>query len=221
MLHLTQLGINKSASHVPLLARSIRAAQQANHVIEVCVSSDDFELLELAKLEGATAIQRPAELSGDTASSEAALVHALEWLGDRGRQPDIFAFLQCTSPFTRSKQIDQVISSLDESGAAMAFSAIPWHGFLWGKDCEGWGVGVNHDPDQVRQRRQNLPPCWLETGAIYVIRTVPFLEAGHRFVTPRLPVSLDGEGLDAWAPEIDTALDLAICEQLAPQYDQA
>lgn len=206
---------------VPLLARSIRAARQARLVGEVCVSSDDAQLLDLAEREGATTIQRPAELSGDTASSEAALSHALKWLSQRGRQPDAFAFLQCTSPFTRAHQIDQVVNSLQKSGAAMAFSAVPWHGFLWGRDDEGWGMGVNHDPNQPRQRRQDLPPCWLETGSIYVIRTAPFLEAGHRFVTPRLPVAVDGDELDGRAPEIDTATDLAVCEQLAPLLDRA
>ncbi len=206
---------------VPLLARTIRAARQAQLVADVYVSSDDAQLLELAECEGATAIQRPAELAGDTASSEVALLHALDWLSQRGCQPDAFAFLQCTSPFTTASHIDQVIASLRETGAAMAFSAVPWHGFLWGRDKDGWGVGVNHDANQPRQRRQDLSPCWLETGAIYVIRTGPFLEAGHRFVTPQLPVAVDQESLHAWAPEIDTTADLAVCEQLAPLFEQA
>jgi CMP-N-acetylneuraminic acid synthetase len=206
---------------VPLLARSIRAARQAEHVGEIYVSSDSEALLDLAEREGATAIHRPPELSGDTASSETALVHALEWLSAQDRQPEAFAFLQCTSPFTRALEINQVITALLESGAAMTFSAVPWHGFLWGKDQEGWGVGVNHNADQPRQRRQDLPPCWLETGAIYAIRTAPFLAAGHRFVSPRLPVAVGVAGIDGWAPEIDTASDLAICEQLAPLLDRA
>lgn len=199
---------------VPLLARSIRAAQAAAQVDAVAVSSDDAALLELARREGAIAIPRPAELATDTASSEAALLHALQWWQTQHGAAEVLVFLQCTSPFTRAEQIDQVVEALHHSDAAMAFSAMPWHGFLWSRDAEGWGVGVNHDADQPRQRRQDLPPCWLETGAIYAIRTAPFLAAGHRFVTPRLPVPLE-----SWAPEIDTPHDLAICERLAPLFD--
>lgn len=204
----------KEVGGVPLLARSIRAARTARQVDQVCVSSDDPALLDLAEAEGAIAIPRPAELAGDTASSEVALLHALSVLRDRGIHPELLVFLQCTSPFTQSEHIDAVIAALQQSGAAMAFSAMPWHGFLWGLDPDGWGVGVNHEADLPRQRRQDLPPCWLETGAIYVMQTARFEAAGHRFIAPRLPVPLDG-----WAPEVDTPDDLEVCRRLADLLD--
>ena len=201
---------------VPLLARTIRAATAACLVDRVCVSSDDEALLNLAQSEGAISISRPKELATDTASSEAALLHALAWLEERDEPADILVFLQCTSPFTRGDQIDRTIAALQDSNAAMSFSAMPWHGFLWGIDDQGWGVGINHDADQPRQRRQELPPRWLETGAIYVMRAEPFRQAGHRFIKPRLPVPIEG-----WAPEIDAPDDLQLCEQLAPLLDRA
>lgn len=199
---------------VPLLARSIRAARSATRVDHVYVSSDDEALLSLARSEGATAIRRPPELADDTASSESALLHALRELRAEAVRPSLLVFLQCTSPFTQGEEIDTVITALESSGAAMAFSAVPWHGFLWSSDREGWGIGVNHDADAPRQRRQELAPCWLETGAIYVMRTAEFETAGHRFVAPRLPVPLG-----RWAPEIDTPHDLRLCDQVAELLD--
>lgn len=199
---------------VPLLARSVRAARRAHSIGAVWVSSDDAAIGAMAEREGAGWLQRPAELAGDTASSEQALLHALQNLAGREPLPGMFVFLQCTSPFTRPEQIDAVVQALQAGDAAMAFSVTPWHGFLWGLDGEGHGVGVNHDPSRPRPRRQDLPPTYLETGAIYAIRTQPFLEHGTRFVAPTLPVPIE-----APAPEIDTAADLALCRQLAPLLD--
>lgn len=199
---------------VPLLARSIRAAQAAERTGAIWVSSDDDGIGALAEAEGAGWLRRPAAIAGDQASSEAALVHALEHLAQQQPLPEVFVFLQCTSPFTRAGQIDAVLAALQASEAAMAFSVMPWHGFLWQHDSDGHGRGVNHDASQPRQRRQDLRPTYLETGAIYAIRTAPFLAQQTRFVQPVLPVPID-----AAAPEIDSPMDLAICEQLANLLD--
>lgn len=204
----------RPVGEVPLLARTVRAARAATSIGPVWVSSDDEAIGALAEREGAGWLRRPADLAGDTASSEAALQHALESLAERSPLPALFVFLQCTSPFTRAEHIDAVVGQLQASEAAMAFSVTPWHGFLWGRDSAGHGVGVNHDPSRPRPRRQDLAPTFLETGAIYAIRTLAFLERGTRFVAPTLPVPID-----APAPEIDSAADLALCRQLAPLLD--
>ncbi|MEB3266036.1 MAG: acylneuraminate cytidylyltransferase family protein [Cyanobacteriota bacterium] len=197
-----------------LLQRCIEAAQAASRVDRVLVSTDDSAIAAAATASGAEVVQRPMELAGDRASSESALLHALSNLAAAGPLPDLVVFLQCTSPFTRGTQIDQVVEALLDSEAAMAFAVVPWHGFLWSHDAEGLGLGVNHDPDQPRQRRQDLEPVYLETGSIYVLRTAPFLAAGHRFVSPRLPVPIEGP-----APEVDTPFDLRLVECLAPLLD--
>lgn len=201
---------------VPLLARSVRAALAARSVGAIWVSSDDATIGRCAEGEGAGWLQRPARLAGDQASSEAALLDGLAQLGRQGPLPELFVFLQCTSPFTTGSQIDGVVQALLASTANMAFSVVPWHGFLWRHDENGQGIGVNHDASLPRQRRQDLAPTYLETGAIYVIRTAPFLEQGNRFIHPTLPVPIQ-----ALAPEIDSPEDLRLCEQLAPLLDQA
>lgn len=200
---------------IPLLARTVRAAHQAQCVGTIWVSSDDAAIGALGEQEGAGWLQRPSALAGDTASSEEALIHSLTTLAKRGPLPPLFVFLQCTSPFTRGDQIDAVVNALRTSDAAMAFSVQPWHGFLWRRDQGGHGLGVNHDPSQPRPRRQDLAPTYLETGAIYAIRTLPFLRQGTRFVAPTLPVPIEDP-----APEIDTPADLTLCRQLADLFDR-
>jgi N-acylneuraminate cytidylyltransferase len=201
---------------IPLVVRSVQAALGATSLDGAWVSSDDPLIGALAEQAGAGWLQRPSQLAGDQASSETALIHALEMLAGRGPLPSLFVFLQCTSPFTTGEQIDAVVAALQASEANMAFSVMPWHGFLWRHDAQGHGVGVNHDANQPRQRRQDLSPTYLETGAIYAIRTAAFLASGNRFVPPTLPVPLAGI-----APEIDTPDDLNLCERLAPLLEGA
>lgn len=199
---------------IPLISRTVLSALAAESLGGVVVSTDDGAIAEAAASAGARVVSRPAALADDRASSEAALVHALRDLGRQGPLPPVFVFLQCTSPFTTGAQIDLVVRGLLTSEANLSFAVTPWHGFLWGRDRQGWGVGLNHDASRPRQRRQELAPCFLETGSIYALRTKAFLGAETRFVPPLLPVEIG-----APSPEIDTPADLALCRQLAPLLD--
>ncbi|MFQ6539615.1 MULTISPECIES: cytidylyltransferase domain-containing protein [Aphanothece] len=197
-----------------LLARTIRAAQDSSRLGGVVVSTDDNTIAHEACEAGASVVERPPALAGDTASSESALIHTLTKLAEATPLPPAFVFLQCTSPFTTGSQIDRVLGELLASEANLAFAVTPWHGFLWNLDDHGWGRGVNHDASLPRQRRQDLTPTYLETGAIYALRTAAFLAMGNRFVPPLRPVVIE-----APAPEIDSPADLALCRQLAPLLD--
>ena len=191
---------------VPLVGRSVQAALASTRVSRVVVSTDDDAIAAAARSHGAEVVRRPEHLAGDTASSESALLHALERLSLDGPLPSQLVFLQCTSPFTSGEQIDQVLEALDAPGVNSSFAVAPWHGFLW----RGDGRGINHDPQQPRQRRQDLEPAYLETGAIYAMDTAAFRAGGSRFCPPWQPVVLQNPG-----PEIDTPADLALCRALA------
>jgi CMP-N-acetylneuraminic acid synthetase len=189
----------------PLVVRSIDAALASKGIERVVVSTDDPVIRVTALEAGAEVVERPASISGDTASSESALLHALTALECIGSVPERLVFLQCTSPFTSASQIDLVLKALDDPQINSSFAVQPWHGFLWRED----GRAVNHDPSLARQRRQDLEPTFLETGAIYAMRTAAFRQSRSRFCPPWQPVVLHDRG-----PEIDTFADLALCRSL-------
>ena len=191
---------------VSLVGRSVQAALASTRVSRVVVSTDDDAIAAAARSHGAEVVRRPEHLAGDTASSESALLHALEQLAMDGPLPPQLVFLQCTSPFTSGEQIDQVLAALDAPAVNSSFAVAAWHGFLW----RGDGRGINHDPHQPRQRRQDLEPAYLETGAIYAMDMAAFRDSGSRFCPPWQPVVLEHPG-----PEIDTPSDLALCRALA------
>ncbi len=198
-----------------LVRRAVEAARRAAGVERVFVSTDAADIAAEAARAGAEIIERPAALSGDTASSEDALLHALDALAQRGEKlPDILCFVQCTSPFVAAGDIDGAIALLLSTGSDTALTVARSHGFLWQGGQDGGAIGVNHDR-AVRLRRQDREPEFLETGAVYVMRVPGFRSARHRFfgktVLYEVPASR------AW--EIDEPADLAAVRALAPLID--
>ncbi|WP_329118227.1 acylneuraminate cytidylyltransferase [Streptomyces sp. NBC_01465] len=195
---------------VPLVARAVRACLGARLVTDVVVSTDDAAIAEAARAAGAEVVARPAELSGDTATSEAAVLHALESY----EGTDVVLLVQATSPFITSEEIDGVAAAVAENGADSALTVAPSHGFIWREGAEAHGV--NHDK-AYRPRRQDRPQDYLETGAAYAMDAEGFRTAGHRFFGRTDLVRTD----PARVLEIDDPHDLARARALAPHFDSA
>jgi len=200
----------------PLIAWTIEAARAAESVDRVVVSTDDPEIGRVAEAFGADVVWRPAELSGDQASSESALLHALEFLERaEGYDPDILVFLQCTSPLTQAEDIDGTVRAMLDADADTALSVAEFHYFLWRRENAGEAVGINHDKS-IRLLRQNREPQYQETGAVYAMRASGFREARHRFFgrTALYVSPPDRVG------EIDDPIDMQFCELLIRQREQ-
>ena len=198
---------------VSLIARAVRAARDAVTVTEVCVSTDDDAIAAEAAAAGATVIDRPAEIAGDTATSESALLHALGVLAADAVPVEVLVFVQCTSPFVAAADLDAAVDLVLTDQADTVFSAVDNHAFLWRPEGDRV-VGVNHDAAH-RQRRQDRAPEFRETGAFYAFRADRFATVGHRFFdrTAVVPVP------ELTAMEIDSEADLAVAAALAPLLD--
>jgi N-acylneuraminate cytidylyltransferase len=199
----------------PLIAWTIRAAREAKRVTRVVVSTDDAEIARVANECGAGVVWRPAEISGDIASSESALLHVLGHLREtENYRPELLAFLQCTSPLTTAADIDGTIGAMLDQRADSALSAARFFHFVWRVDSDG-ASGVNHDK-RVRQRRQERPAEFLENGAIYAMRTEGFLAARHRFFGKTAIYEVEaGRSL-----EIDEPDDFEVAEVLLRRRDE-
>lgn len=194
----------------PLVAHTIEQARAAHTIDRVLVSTDDAEIGAVAQHDGAEVIWRPAAISGDTASSEAALLHALDALQQsEGAAPELVVFLQCTSPLTQAADIDGAVHALLAEEADTALAVTPFHYFLWQQDEQGNAVGVNHEK-AVRLLRQQRALQYRETGAVYVMRTAGFRQAKHRFFGKTALYIMPAER----CLEIDEPFDLQVAEWL-------
>ncbi len=203
-------------SGVPLIAHNIQQAHASRYVNRLVVSTDDPEIASIAQEYGAEVVWRPAEISGDEASSESALLHVLETLQEReGYQPEILVFLQCTSPLTLAEDIDGTVQALLDQDADSALAVIPFHYFLW-RPVDGDAIGINHQKE-VRPLRQEREPQYLETGAVYVMRVPGFLQSRHRFFGKTAMYEMPAER----RLEIDDPVDFEVAEVLLRRQDEA
>lgn len=169
---------DKNLQHVggvSLVGRAIRTAQMSTKIQEIYVSTDSQEIAEEARRWGAKPIIRPSDIARDESSSESALEHALAQIGE----VSVVVFIQCTSPFIVSTDLDTAVALVESRKCDSVFSAVEDHGFRWQK--EGNSLEPVGHTIMKRPRRQDLPERYLETGAFYVFRAEPFLEARSRF----------------------------------------
>ncbi|MCZ1001670.1 N-acylneuraminate cytidylyltransferase [Streptomyces mirabilis] len=203
---------------VPLVARAVRECRATRLVTDVVVSTDDQAIAAAAREAGAEVVLRPAAIAGDTATSEAAVLHALDaHEALHGSAVDVVLLVQCTSPFITREDIDGVAGAVVENGADTALTVANFHGFIWrdaaDQSAEG-GNGVNHDKS-FRPRRQDRPQDLLETGAAYAMDAAGLREHQHRFFGRTELVRTD----PARVLEIDDPHDLARARALAPLFD--
>ena len=192
----------------PLIAYNIEAANNSRFIERVYVTTDHPEISAISKLFGASVINRPGNISGDSASSETAILHALKHIkNNENYLPDICVFLQCTSPLTLAEDIDGTIEKLISDNADSALSVTTFHYFLWRVDKNKDAFGINHDKTQ-RILRQKQNDQFLENGAVYVCRVQDFLKKKHRFFGQTSVFVMPRERCF----EIDDPIDIKIAE---------
>jgi CMP-N-acetylneuraminic acid synthetase len=196
---------------IPLVVRAIEAARSCGLIDRVVVSTDDPAIVDAALAAEAEVVNRPAHLSGDRATSESAVLHALEH-ADPGAE--IVVFLQPTSPFIDTAALCEAIERVRSGSEDVVFSAVETFAFLWQLDDEGRAIGVNHDPS-ARPRRQDREPHFQETGGFYVMRAAGFSRARFRFFG-RVGVAIVDERTGI---EIDTLDQLTLANAIAPLID--
>lgn len=194
----------------PLISRTINAALSSKLITRIIVSTDDELIAEIATNSRVEVVQRPSEISGDLASSEDALLHVLKILNQNEKYtPEIIVFLQCTSPFTTSNDIDSTINKLIDTGSDSVLAVAEFHHFLWLFDeVLETAVGINHNDQEQRKRRQDIQTQYIEAGSVYAMKTSGFIKNKKRFfgkismnVIPNKRVL-----------EIDNPLDLTIAD---------
>ena len=195
----------RSVGGKPLIAHTILQAKQAAQVDRVIVSTDDAEIGQVASEYGAEVVQRPDELSSDTATSESALCHVLETIEE---EPELVVFLQCTSPIREPNDIDNAIDTLRREQADSLLSVVETHHWVWRIE-NGQPTSFNFDYTN-RPRRQDRPAEFDENGSIYIFKPAVLHKYNNRLggkmaLYPMAPNSVI---------DIDTPDDLKRCEQV-------
>lgn len=196
----------------PLMAWSILQAINTPEIDEVYVTSDSSEILEIARSYGAKGIVRPDDISGDRATSESAIEHALSVID---YQVDLALMLQATSPLRKPDDLGKAIRQFDEEKWDSAFSGGVLEDFLiWEKDEQGGLRSFNYDYLN-RGRRQDRKAQYVENGSFYLFKP-EILKKGNR-LGGHIGIYL----MDFWQSfEIDNYEDLEFLRLLFEAHKQ-
>jgi CMP-N,N'-diacetyllegionaminic acid synthase len=101
----------------PLIAHTIMAAAAATALTDWLVTSEDAEIIEVAKRYGAPVpFVRPDELAGDDVRNIDTVRHALDFMEDASGEPyDMVVLLQPTCPVRDPEHINQAVALLSLS----------------------------------------------------------------------------------------------------------
>ncbi len=200
----------------PLIAWTIEAALASRRVRRTIVSTDDDEIAAVAAECGAEVpFRRPAELSGDAATSEVALQHAVKWLDESDAwHPDVVVYLQVTDPFRRPGIVDAVIDRLLDPNLPevdSVFAAKPSLKNFWQRGDEGW-IPLGRRNYAPRQKKE---PVYREDTGVALATRADVIRAGKRIGdrVDIIPHVHPGSFID-----IHSELDLLIANDLIERH---
>ena len=200
----------------PLIQYAIEAAQQANVLTEIMVSTEDEEIAEVAKQSGAQVpFIRPMVLAGDKSPTIDVVLHVLEEYQKLGKSFDAVCLLQATNPLRTADTIRMSIEKFKDTNADCLLSVreVP-HEFN-----PHWTFEEKENNDLLRiatgekeiiPRRQELPKAFYRDGAIYLTKSTVIIDQRSLYGERIAYINLEGKP----HVNIDTMKDWALAEQI-------
>ena len=154
----------------PLLAYTIEVILKSNlKDTDVAVSTDSESIRDVAgHYQGVFVIDRPSDISGDSAKTEAALVHALDYMEkEYGKKYEAVLTLQATSPLRETNTLVEFINEFEKKYPAFdaQLSLNENRTDFWIREPDN-SFGRLY-PDAPR-RRQDRAPLYAENSAYYI-----------------------------------------------------
>lgn len=186
----------------PLLQYTLQAARESRGLERVILTSDDVEMIELARsMRIDSPFKRPDYLATDKASSVDVVVHSLDWLKEYQKyEPDAVVLLQPTCPFRTGEDIDNAIKAFESSECECLMSVNPVMQHpceMVTRSADGKLVWAAEHPAPGQGGRQVFPTFYFINGAIYIV-TTEFLRKNRRFDDPFAAIHImdSSHGLD-------------------------
>lgn len=203
----------------PLIYYTIDVARAIAPDEDICVSTDDAEIIEVVEKYGLTVpFVRPAELASDTAGTYEVLLHALHFYEkELNRKYDAVVLLQNTSPFRRAEQVKEALT-LYHQGVDMVVSvkecaANPYYN-VFEENADGYLHICKGEGNYTR--RQDAPKVYEYNGAIYIMDAEQLKVTHMHKMTKRVKYVMD----DISSFDLDTMWDWKMAEMIVSQRDR-
>lgn len=196
----------------PLIAYTIEAALESKFLGKIVVSSDDPEIIKIAKKYSRIEIHERDDSMATDSSPVGETVYAIIADDDI----DAVMILQPTAPIRTGKNIDEAILQLNDNVdvnsiiSVVEMNDIHPARMYWNESFSLTPIM----PEFEKSRRQDIPLAYYRNGAIYLTRKESFM-TDYSFITkPIMPYIMPFN----WLLNIDEPRDILIAEVLIPAW---
>lgn len=196
----------------PLIHYTIDEAREIVGDEDICVSTDDFEIIKCVEDYGLKVpFVRPEELATDTAGTYEVLLHALSFYEKQGRHYDVVLLLQNTSPFRKAEQIKEALNlytpDVDMVVSVKECAANPYY-CVFEEDNNGYLHVCKGDGNIFR--RQDAPKVYEYNGAIYIMNAEKLKTTHMHKIHKRVKYVMD----EMSSFDLDTMTDWNMAESI-------
>lgn len=197
----------------PLIYYTIDTARAITGDENICVSTDDDEIIEVVEKYGLEVpFKRPTELATDTAGTYEVLLHALSFYESQGKRYDAVLLLQNTSPFRKKEQVKEALQlfnkNVDMVVSVKECAANPYY-CVFEENEEGYLNVCKGDGNIFR--RQDAPKVYEYNGAIYIMNPEVLKTTHMHKMQKRVKYVMD----DISSFDLDTMADWNMAEMIA------
>lgn len=154
----------------PLIGHTIDFAKEFFTNDSICVSTDSFEIKEVAEKYVPLDFIRPAQFATDASSSYDVLIHAINFYKQKNVYFDYILLLQPTTPYRKAEHLKGILNikfeaDLDMIVSVNETSSNPYYNLF--EENENGLISKSKKSDFVR--RQDCPKIYEINGAYYLI----------------------------------------------------
>ena len=168
----------------PMIAWSIEAAQAAGCFDRIMVSTDDEEIAAVATRHGAEVpFFRPAHLADDQATTQAVVLHAVQWCEQEGVPVEAVCCLYATAPFVQPGDLAEAARLLDLAlphSFVLTATSFPFP-IQRAVRIDGDGRASMFQPEQFNTRSQDLEEAFHDAGQFYWARPAAWATSSNLF----------------------------------------
>ena len=176
----------------PALVRVIEQLLAAGCFDEVMVSTDDPEIADLARANGAQVpFMRSAETAGDAAATVAVLLEVLAAYRRTGREFERFCCAYPTAVFITPELLRRGFEELERSASDAVVTVLRYSTPIERALRVEGGRLVMAQPRYAETSSQELEASYHDAGQCYWLRTHAFLEQKAIFARHTVPLVLD------------------------------
>lgn len=166
----------------PIIAYSIENAKATGLFDEIMVSTDDPEIVEIAKKYGATIpFLRSEKTANDYATLADVLQEVLDCYSERGMRFDNMCCILATCPLLKPESISDAYKMLVQSDFTTICPMVAYsYPILRSFSIDESGEMTMNWPEYAKTRSQDLRPAYHDSGTFYWHKIEPWLKGNRR-----------------------------------------